>query len=333
MVVTMSYPGEHGQSGGRPPESYDPNAYDAGGPAEPHRAAEQATTREYDAVYDAQTDYGTDYTNLGPRESGARPREHGHRGPIPPRKRNVPLLVGGSLVALVALAGAGMGLSKIMGGDEQTPAGASTKAPAPGTTAPSPPTASPLPTGPLGAMLKSRQTDPRPLTLREVFNRKKFTVSRVRYVMTRWQATRACGKTMQGTKLVAAMRSGGCNQVLRGTFARADGKLVGTVGIANMRTARAATVTAKLANGTKDAYLEPLPGGGTTRKLGQGIAYASAEARGHYVVFSWIQAPSGKTIPRNQRKAAAAFGPNVIYGTKLGFALQYRGIAGKPYGT
>jgi hypothetical protein len=180
-------------------------------------------------------------------------------------------------------------------------------------------------------MLKSRSTDPRPLTLREVFNRKVFTVNDVRYGMTAWHATRACGRTAHGARLVAALHAGGCNQVLRGTFARADGKLVGTVGIANLRTARAASITAKIANSGKDTYLKPLAGRGTTKNVGNGIAFAAAEARGHYVLLSWIQAPNGKTIPQSERRAASVFEPNVIFGSKLGFALQYRGIAGKPY--
>jgi hypothetical protein len=331
MVVTMGYQGEHGQSGGRPPEPYEPGAYGpatGAGATEPQDAAEQPAppaTPVYDAVYDAESgaDYAGDYL------SGGRP---GRRGPVPPRRRNTPLLVGGAVVALVVLVGAGMGLSRAMGGDEPAPAGATGEA-APGTQSPSPrPSGSPLPTGPLGAMLKSRSTDPRPLTLREVFRRKRFTAGGVRYVMTTWQTTRSCPKTMNGARLVSAVRRGGCTQVLRGTFARADGKLAGTIGIANLRTDRAATATANLANATKDAYLQPLPGGGVTKTLGNGIAYASAEARGHYVIFSWIQAPNGRTIPRANRKAAAAFGPHVVYGSRLGFALQYRGIAGKPYG-
>jgi hypothetical protein len=325
----MGYQGEHGQSGGRPPEPYEPDAYRPGtgtGPTEPQSAAEPPTQPEthlYDAVYD--TADGADYSD------GYLSSRPGRRGPVPPRRRNTPLLVGAAVVALIVLAGVGMGLSRVMGGEEQAPAGAAGDA-SPGTSAPPRPSGSPLPTGPLGAMLKSRSTDPRPLTLREVFRRKRFTAGGARYVMTTWQATRSCPKTMNGARLLSAMRRGGCTQVLRGTFARTDGKLAGTIGIANLRTDRAAITTAKLANATKDAYLQPLPGGGVTKTLGKGIAYASAEARGHYVVFSWIQAPDGRTIPRANRKAAAAFGPNVVYGSRLGFALQYRGIAGKPYG-
>src|SRR5918999_2124255 len=303
MVVTMGYQGEHGQAGGRPPESheheYGQSPYGTGESTEQRSATERPPAHAYDTVYDAETDGWADGgADGGQSRPGAGAREPGHRGFAPPRRRNTPLLVGGGAVALVVLAGAGMGLSKAMGGEEQTPTGGASGA-APGTRSPRPPAAaSPLPTGPLGAMLKSRSTDPRPLTLREAFNRKKFTAGGVRYVMTTWQATRSCAKTVNSSKLVSAVRTGGCNQVLRGTFARADGRLAGTIGVANLRTARAATVTAKLANATKDAYLQPLPGGGVTKTLGKGIAFASAEARGHYVVFSWIQAPNGRTIPQ-----------------------------------
>jgi hypothetical protein len=181
-------------------------------------------------------------------------------------------------------------------------------------------------------MLTSRSTDPRPLTFREVFNRKTFRAGSGGYLMTTRHATRTCAKTVHGSKLAWALRAGGCSQVLRGSFVTADGALVGTIGVANLKTARAATLAQRAAS-AKDAYLQPLPGGGKTKTLGNGIAFATAEARGHYLVLSWVQAPNGKAIPRSHRKAAAAFAPNVIYGSKLGFALQYRGIAGKPYGT
>jgi hypothetical protein len=294
-------------------------------------------------MYDAAVDHvqadqpgqGAEATGRADRAYQAGLPQPGHREAAPQRRRSVPLLVGGSVMALVVLVGAGVVLSKLLGGDDKTTKTGATGAATPlrQQAPPSSPAVSGLPAGPLGAMLKSRSTDPRPLTLREVFQRKVFTVGGVRYVMTAWQATRACGKTVQGAKLVSALRAGGCNQVLRGTFARADGRLVGTVGIANMRTARAATITAKLANATKDASIRALPGRGTTKNMGKGIAFASAEPRGHYVVLSWIQAPNGKPIPRSQRKAATVFEPNVMYGTRLGFALQYRGIAGKPYGS
>jgi hypothetical protein len=335
MVITMGYPGDHGQSGGRQAESYDPNAFGAAGSTgstgstDLRGPADAPPPREYEAVYDADPHQRADYPNADMLQPG-------RRGVPPARRRSLPLLFGGGTVALVVLAAAGVGLSKLFaggGGDgESTHTGATGSAPPQAGSRPSP-NVSALPTGPLGAMLKSRSTDPRPITLREVFNRKVFTVNGVRYVMTTWQATRACGRTAHGTKLVAALRAGGCNQVLRASFARADGNLVGTIGIANLKTARAAAITAKVANTVKDTYLKPLPGRGTTKNLGNGIAFASAESRGHYVVLSWIQAPNGKTIPKSQRRAAAVFEPNVIYGSKLLFALQYRGIAGKPYGT
>jgi hypothetical protein len=331
----MGYQREYGPSGGQAPVSQETNIYGSQGTGDPQPPTEPAPPptepappltepappRNYETVYDREADYAA----FGSRGSsrGKLARAEG---------RNLPLLVGGGLVALVLLVAAGVMLSKAFGGGEKTAAGASETG-QPGTTAPRSPVAGALPTGPLGAMLRSRATDPRPLTLREAFGRKSFAVSGVRYVMTTRHATRACTKTVHSARLVSAMRTGGCNQVLRASFATADGKLAGTVGVANLKTARAASATAKLANGAKDAYLAPLPGSGATRTLGKGVAFAAAEARGHYVVLSWIQAPNGRAIPQNRRKAASTFGPSVTYGSRLGFALQYRGIAGKPYGT
>lgn len=324
----MGYPGDHGQPGGGQTESYDLNAFRAAGSTDLRGPGDATPPHEYEAIYDAEP-------NQANHQDPDMPQP-GRRAMPPTRRRNLPLLLGGGAMALVVLAAAGVGLSKLVGGggddNESRHTGATGAAPSQPGSRPSP-SVSALPTGPLGAMLKSRSTDPRPLTLREVFHRKTFTVNGVRYVMTTWHATRACGRTAHGAKLVAALHAGGCNQVLRASFARADGRLVGTVGIANLKTARAASITAKLANTVKDTWIKPLPGRGTTKNLGNGIAFASAESRGHYVVLSWIQAPNGKPIPKTQRRAAGVFEPNVIYGSKLLFALQYRGIAGKPYGS
>ncbi|HEX6472558.1 MAG TPA: hypothetical protein VF069_25935 [Streptosporangiaceae bacterium] len=306
----MGYPDDHGRAG---------------------------TTGAYEPVYDAATDHphaDRSPPDLPPPSHPGPAGPPGHRAAAQPRRRRLPLVVGGGALGVVVLVGAGVGLSKLLGGGHHATATAgATGATAAPSGSPTSPAVSALPTGPLGAMLASRSTDPHPLTLGEAFRRKVFTVNGVHYVLTAAQATRSCTRTAHGAKLVSALRAGRCSQMLRGTFARADGGLAGTVGVANLGTARAASLTAKVANATKDAYLRPLPGRGVTKNLGKGIAFASAEARGHYVLLSWIQAPNGKAVPRAMRKGATVFEPSVIYGSRLGFALQYRGIAGKPYGT
>src|SRR4051812_34837355 len=122
MVVTMGYPGDHRSTDLHPPADATP----------PH---------EYEPVYDAGADRPADQPDPGmpvPMRRGTRP----------PRRRNLPLLAGGGAMALVVLAGAGVGLSKLLGGDgESRHTGATSAATSPSGAKPSP-TVSALPTGP-----------------------------------------------------------------------------------------------------------------------------------------------------------------------------------------
>ncbi|MBW8487452.1 hypothetical protein [Actinomadura parmotrematis] len=240
-------------------------------------------------------------------------------------KRRTPLVVGGALVAGLVLVGGGFGAAAMLKKDDPKPA---KKAPAAGTAPAAQATPSPSETPLEPVKLKSRDTDPQPLTAKE-FGKSGFSADQQKYKRAAFKSG-SCSGVVAGAKLVAAVKKAGCSQALRTTYTRTDGKLVGTVGVLNLKTEDGAKSAARAAL-AKDAYLKPLPGGGTTAKIGVGEAVGTAQAQGHYLVMTWVQRPNGKKIPDASQKYAQAFAQAVIKGSGLTYALAYRETEGKPF--
>ncbi|MBC6458559.1 hypothetical protein [Actinomadura sp. HBU206391] len=227
-------------------------------------------------------------------------------------------------MAGIVLIGGGIGISNVL---EDDPAPTSAKSQASPRSSTSPKAASPTPR--IGGLGNSRTTDPRPLTLNEIFQRRTFKVGANRYTMTARRADRNCARTVNGARLVTALRRGYCNQVMRATFASSDGKLIGTVGVANLRTATAARAASRVWS-AKDAWVQPVPGPGITRTIGKGTALGTFQFKGHYLLMTWVQQPSGKDIPSSRHRVISKFGQDVMLGSGLFEALNYRGNVGKP---
>jgi hypothetical protein len=246
----------------------------------------------------------------------------------PQRRRSMPLIIGGAAVAGLVLVGGGFAVSSMLKDDAKATSSSSSATPKQAA-----PSAKPSPTvSPLDPVkLKSRTTDPTPLTLGEIFAKRSFSAAGEKYTRVAWNAKRSCTGTVTGTTLTTALKKGGCSQALRATFIRGDSALIGSVGVFNLKTENAAKAAAKTANATKNASLKPLPGPGSTKKIGTGEALGTAESRGHYLVMTWVQRPDGKAIPKASYKAVTAFGRQVIKGSNLAFALAYRETEGKPY--
>ncbi|MFG2002690.1 hypothetical protein ACGFNU_26380 [Spirillospora sp. NPDC048911] len=254
----------------------------------------------------------------------------GGSGPVAPERRyNLPLIIGGAVVAGLVLVGGGFGVSAMLKDDKPTKPAATGKSAAPKqTTAPKQQQPSQAPLTPV--KLKSRTTDPKPLTLNEAFGKRSFAAGGAKYVRTGWKAQRGCTGIVNGASLSKVIKKGGCSQALRATFARGDGKLIGTVGVLNLKTEAAAKL-AERAAAAKDAYLQPLAGTGVTKKIGKGEALGTAEIRGHYLVMTWVQRPDGKKIATKYHKLVSSFGQELIRGSNLKFALTYRETEGKPF--
>jgi hypothetical protein len=358
----MSYPGEEQQPGGwgpsQPPQSpYGPVDDQAGQGGPPYGRPQGGGPYEdpyggppHDSGFGSGGSFGGSFGNEqrdsygggsfepGPSFGAEQPDPYG-AGPGgygPPgeddeerfrsgsgRKR---LIIGAAVVAGVVVVGGGTALALSGGGSDDKP-----KAAAPPTTAPpaSPsvnPTPSPTETG-RGDRLGSRTTDPKPLTLNEIFKARSFKSGGRRYVMTARRAERKCSPPTHGTSFRKALAKGGCTQVLRATFS--NGKLVGTIGVINLRTQTAAD-SVQVTSRQKDAFILALPGTGTTKKIGQGLSLTTAEVNGHYLIMSWVQYPTGKKIAKSDYSAVTAFVKATTYGSNLRTALNYRSMEGKP---
>jgi hypothetical protein len=298
-------------SGGSPGGSFggeQPDSYGGGGAFEPGPSfgAEQPDP------------YGAGPGGYGP------PGEDGEDGfrSGPDRKR---LIIGAAIVAGVVVVGGGTALA-LSGGGGGTPKAATAPTTAPPVSPTVNPTPSPTETG-RGQRLSSRATDPKPLTLNEVFKASSFKSDGRRYVMTARRAERKCSPPTHGTKFRKALTKGGCTQVLRATFS--NGKLVGTIGVINLRTQTAAD-SVQVASRQMDAFIFALPGAGSTKKIGQGLSLTTAEVDGHYLIMSWVQYPNGKKIAKGDYSAVTAFVRATTYGSNLRTALNYRSMEGKP---
>lgn len=244
------------------------------------------------------------------------------------KSSKLPLIIGASVVGAVLVAG---GAYAFLGGDGDK----TEKPPVAGKSSPAKvesqaPAAQPTKPAAAGGFYTKRTTDPKPLTLDEVFKKAKFTDKGVTYLMTTRKVT-TCAPAVKGAKLLAALKQGGCTQFLRATFTTSGGKLIGTIGVANLKSASAAKAAAKVGNAEESAYLVALPKKGITAKIGPGAkALGNAEARGHYLIMSWVQLPNGKPIPAKAVPVAQTFVQSTIFGSNLGPALEIRNETGKP---
>lgn len=269
----------------------------------------------------------------GPDEFGRGPGLGAHGAPADSGRNKKLLIIGAVVGAVVLLGGGALAFGAMGGGGSKAAASASTPAPTAASSAPASPTTAPTPSidpsGKLGAKLKQRTTDPAALTTDEVFKNAKFD----KYTMTNSATDTDCTKAVHGSSFSAAIKKGDCTQLLRATYITSDGKLIGTIGIANLSTEAAAKKAASASSGS-DSYLVPLPGdSGPSKKMSsKAVAKGSAQVKGHYLILSWVQRPDGKDFASGQTSAITAFVTQVPLGSNLDNALQYRGIAGKPYG-
>jgi hypothetical protein len=286
--------GPGGSFGSERPDAYGGGPFDRG----PSFGAESP-----DPYGDGQDPYGGGPDGYEPGEDGG--------GSSPNRKR---LIIGAAVAAGVVLVGGAAFALTSGGGDEAKPAAAPTSTPS--STKPTPtPTPSPTETG-RGLRLVSRTTDPKPLTLNEIFKAGSFKAGGRRYVMTARRSERKCSPPTHGTKFRKALAKGGC-------------KLIGTIGVINLRTQTAAK-SVQVTSRQKDAFILALPGSGTTKKIGQGLSLTTAEVDGHYLIMSWVQYPNGKKIASRDYSSVTSFVRSTTYGSNLRTALNYRSMEGKP---
>ncbi|WP_169951823.1 hypothetical protein [Microbispora sp. H11081] len=198
------------------------------------------------------------------------------------------------------------------------------------------PTARPTPLVPAGPTGKygytgSRTTDKKPLTLGELFPQRKFVKDKRSYVRTVVRREKKCADGVTGDKITKALKAGGCTQLLRASFADSKGTIIGTVGVANLRTSAAAKLVASAGGGgERKDYLKPLPGKDEASKhLGTGEAYAGGWTHGHYALLLWFQFKDGHKPTKTEQKRLYQAAVDVTDATVFP-ALDTRSLNGGP---
>ena len=174
----------------------------------------------------------------------------------------------------------------------------------------------------------TRAEDPQPLTVTGLYP-PQFALGGSSYVRTAASITKTCSLAVYGANLQAALQSGHCTQVLRASYISGDGKMMGTVGVANLITSSAAQKAGQVTG--PQEIVAPLTGKkGPTSKLGSGTGVVLAEIKGHYLILMWaeftsLKSPSGQA----QRQALEQFAANLVTGS-ANINLSTRMLTGKP---
>ncbi|GAA0927003.1 hypothetical protein [Nonomuraea longicatena] len=190
----------------------------------------------------------------------------------------------------------------------------------------------PLPSAPPGEFgyAGSRKTDPQPLTVKELFGQKTITQGGRTYSLAATKKDKKCGDGVVGDKLVKALKAAKCSQMIRASYRDKSGKIMGTVGIANLSTSRNAAKVAAVGGKKREVYLKALPGkDSVTKKLGSGSGAAEVWTHGHYAVLVWFQKSDGSAPDKKSGKQLAQAADDV---TKLTVfkALDARSVSGYP---
>ncbi|WP_182879632.1 hypothetical protein [Microbispora sp. H10949] len=177
----------------------------------------------------------------------------------------------------------------------------------------------------------SRATDKSPLSLREVFGKPKPVNNKRVYIRTVTRKEKKCADGVTGEKITKALKTGGCTQLLRASFADAKGTIIGTVGVANLRTsAMAKKVASAGAGDERKDFLKPLPGKDeATKHLGSGEASAGGWTYGHYAVLLWFQFKDGHKPTKSELKKLYQAATDVTDASVYP-ALDTRALTGGP---
>ena len=181
--------------------------------------------------------------------------------------------------------------------------------------------------GPYGH-IASRQSDPQPLTIAQLFPAS-FTINGQAVTLAASAISRHCGAAVSGSNLQSAASSAHCDQAVRATYlARAQG-LMGTVGVLNLDTAARATKAAKRADASD--YINQLKGKrGPTRRIGNGTGVEEAFAKGHYLILLWAEFTNlHKPKTKAQRREVVTFMTELLDNT-ANLSLTTRYLNGNP---
>src|SRR6266536_2037834 len=261
----------------------------------------------------------------GGPERAARGSSRGRRARKPAGKGRSRILLAAGLAVVVAV---GAGTYFYLSGQRLSGDASAAPSITPAATQPAQPSPSPTPTGRWGH-IQTRKIDPQKLTLHELFP-VRFTSSGFTYSRTAVRPGKHCSSAVLGSRLQSAVAAADCTQVMRASYlSSGHKKMMGTIGVLNLRTAKAAQHAGK-ATGPSQCIAQLRGAKGPTRTLTQGTGIEEAEVKGHYLILIWaefasLHAPKTKA----QKKQLVQFCTRLIKKT-ANVSLSRRLVTGQP---
>ena len=144
--------------------------------------------------------------------------------------------------------------------------------------------------------IENRTLDPTPLTVAELFppvinneTNGKVTSS---FTLATTKVDKTCSAAVIGSNLITELKDGDCTQVLRASYVSGDGKIMGTIGVINLKTTNEAHYAGKVVD--QSDFIAPLAASkGVAKKLGEGTGVVEAEFKGHYLILTWSEFVGG----------------------------------------
>jgi hypothetical protein len=195
-------------------------------------------------------------------------------------------------------------------------------------TTPSAGSTSPTPPPGQWGYIGTRRTDPVPLTIAELYPASFSSGSTIYTRATQAKGTN-CRAALIGSALQAAVRHAHCTQVLRATYLSKTAKVMGTIGVFNLKNFAVASSAASKTG--KFEFVSQLASqAGPAKAIGQGTGIEEAVVKGHYLVLVWAEATNLKP-PKSQagRHRLEAF-MNLLIKNTVNLSLSTRMVDGKP---
>jgi len=175
--------------------------------------------------------------------------------------------------------------------------------------------------------ITSQAVDGQPLSAHELYPAR-FTDGGSTGNRTVERINTKCTNAVIGSALQAAVRKGGCTQVVRASYLSSNRKVMATIGVLNLSDVAAAEKAGKASGSAQ--FIRQLPGPhGPTRNLTKGTGIEVAEIKGHYLILIWTEfanlgAPKGK----KQRRQLTKFSADLFAGT-ANVSLTSRMVTGQ----
>jgi len=187
------------------------------------------------------------------------------------------------------------------------------------------------PTPPAGPWeyIGSRNTDPVPLTLVELYPAV-ITSAGGTYKRATEDHGKNCHGSLIGSALQTAVRRAGCTQELRATYLSKSAKIMATIGVFNLQSFALAKKAATKAG--RSEFVAQLPAKtGPAQAIGQGTGLEEALVKGHYLVLVWAEA-TNLSAPPSTKAGRARFSAfmSLLVKRTVNVSLSTRMVDGRP---